>query len=1681
MEAKTMKHIIKIFIVVVVALLTTTTAWATTTSTITVSGTDYTLFTGFTATDGTAVDNAFVYGNAVDGNTSTSWHPQSGDTFVEFNTDDPIIPKGYIFNTYMEGNFYPHVWVLKAKANATDDWTTLSSYSGQTLPSGQEFQYACSNDGNTAYKYFRFEASNTNDNIWLTEIRLYGFENLTYTHLTVKAATCTEVGIKQECYRRSDGKYFTDETGATELAEADVIDPMIPHTGVHHEADEDHIEYWQCSMCNKYFSDAGCTTEITETQSVTYLDESGTEQTCLTYTTMTDGSTSLTAGWYVVNDDVTIADRISVSGTVNLILCNGATLTASKGTTVGSDATLNIYAQTNDEATMGALVADATNDNANWYAGIGGVNNTAAGTITINGGKINAYGWFAAGIGSGRGNSTVGTITINGGIVTAQDNAGYSAGIGGGFSGAKASTINLNGGVIHAAGIGSGYSGGDCSITVNISDGVKKIVATPVQGGACIGSGEYASGSVTVNFKSGGNVVTGDAKDAVFYDTGEGSQRQVRARELNHAVTMSDDLKANITVSTEYAFTGETVTLTLGTAVDATTLSVNGGAVATTDAGNRQYTFTMPDGDVTVTATLLQTYSVSLPTGMEVVSATNAADADGKYITGTTVTFKASFPYAASDVSDGSSTLEPDANGIYTVTVADADVTVTATVERSATIDLSDATGDFNAIEGDVLTGSTSGTLTIADGAGITLSGATITGGIVCSGTATITLVGTNSTTGKYGKAGIQIGGSGTTLTINGDGSLAATGGSAAAGIGLGRTWDASVTAGAIVIEGGTVNASGGNGIGTGTVGNEKTASIDGISIKGGTVCASLGKGTINFASTATIGYIKIYDTIDMVDASKITETVTYMHDETDVTESKADYFTIIENGDRRIIMPKDDTDYTITIADGIEHGTLTVAAATAKYMETVTINATPDFGYRLVRLVVKDAQNNDVAFTGNSFFMPKSNVTVSAEFEQGVHGTTEFAWVYRNGPTPEDQARETIYDGVTTVSIQTGRSYYIWKYNEDTYSNFRLDNDINDADIPYAGGTGEFYETLNVTNFQTTGNTQTGYYDITMTDVGNGKWGVSILPTPAQMDVVPDQTYTGSAITPEPLVIAGSLSLTKGTDYVYSYENNTNVGTATVRVTFQGDYASLGYVEKTFTIAPRTYTVSFDANGGTGTMEPMQLTYDGEWATLTANTFTRTGYSFKGWNTEADGTGTDYSDEDLVRNLTDEANGNVVLYAQWGWDIASCEIKGTLEAYDDGYGPYNQLAANVEVWDGDTQLTLDTDYTIELDPDVDICSYEVGEQYQATVTGMGNWFGTKTFTFTFVALHHTVVFVANGGSGTMASGTVANDGGKAGRYTLPVCGFTAPDGKVFDHWVVYYTGIVENPIKQPGDYFTSPYIYSVYDVQTITVTAYWRDALILLDDDSNQPVGSKNADIIAANDGTTELTVQLQGRTLYKDGKWNTLCLPFALSAEQIAAHTDFSGATLMELDTDGKNGFDTTDGTLYLTFKSATAIAAGVPYLVKWDAAGTDFTSPTFSGVTINATATTTVSDADGDLQEVQMVGSYSPVPVVADDKSILFLGDANTLYYSSIDRNIRSCRAYFSVPYIKGNAKAMARAFHLDFGDGEQTGITTTNYTNFTNDDDAWYSLDGRKLNGKPTKSGVYVNGGRKVVIK
>ena len=78
-------------------------------------------------------------------------------------------------------------------------------------------------------------------------------------------------------------------------------------------------------------------------------------------------------------------------------------------------------------------------------------------------------------------------------------------------------------------------------------------------------------------------------------------------------------------------------------------------------------------------------------------------------------------------------------------------------------------------------------------------------------------------------------------------------------------------------------------------------------------------------------------------------------------------------------------------------------------------------------------------------------------------------------------------------------------------------------------------------------------------------------------------------------------------------------------------------------------YYIHFDANGGTGTAMPDQeLNYNDSPTALSANTYTKANYEFFGWNTEPDGTGTSYIDEQEVQNLLDINGATLTLYAQY-------------------------------------------------------------------------------------------------------------------------------------------------------------------------------------------------------------------------------------------------------------------------------------------------------------------------------------------------------------------------------------------------------------------------------------------------
>lgn len=246
------------------------------------------------------------------------------------------------------------------------------------------------------------------------------------------------------------------------------------------------------------------------------------------YTTVTDQTTwgqTGTETWYVVNDNITIDGRINVNGTVNLILCEDTTLTASSGINVqdndndptnGSLNTLNIYGQSLGTGALTIQNCGVRN------AGIGSGEDQVGGNITINGGAVNVTGGFSgAGIGGGN-KGAGGNITINGGAVNATGGSS-AAGIGGGMDGAGGSitinggTVTANGGAIGGAGIGGGCVGEGGTICINGGT----VVATGGYGnnnacgdaGAGIGGGAgKTGGNITIN---GGSVTATGGNDNV--------------------------------------------------------------------------------------------------------------------------------------------------------------------------------------------------------------------------------------------------------------------------------------------------------------------------------------------------------------------------------------------------------------------------------------------------------------------------------------------------------------------------------------------------------------------------------------------------------------------------------------------------------------------------------------------------------------------------------------------------------------------------------------------------------------------------------------------------------------------------------------------------------------------------------------------------------------------------------------------------------------------------------------------------------------------------------------------------------------------------------------------------------------------------------------------------------------
>ncbi|MDD7129856.1 MAG: InlB B-repeat-containing protein [Prevotella sp.] len=142
---------------------------------------------------------------------------------------------------------------------------------------------------------------------------------------------------------------------------------------------------------------------------------------------------------------------------------------------------------------------------------------------------------------------------------------------------------------------------------------------------------------------------------------------------------------------------------------------------------------------------------------------------------------------------------------------------------------------------------------------------------------------------------------------------------------------------------------------------------------------------------------------------------------------------------------------------------------------------------------------------------------------------------------------------------------------------------------------------------------------------------------------------------------VYGETTLHNPVNKTYTWKKTTAAQTVTVKSTykvassslFAGTYVASG----TFTIpALAPATISFDANGGSGTVPTAISTYVGVANTIPSNSLTRTGYTFNGWNTASDGSGTAYATGSTIT-----PTGNVTLYAQWKTTYVKPEIQNLL------------------------------------------------------------------------------------------------------------------------------------------------------------------------------------------------------------------------------------------------------------------------------------------------------------------------------------------------------------------------------------------------------------------------------------
>ena len=956
-------------------------------------------------------------------------------------------------------------------------------------------------------------------------------------------------------------------------------------------------------------------------------------------------------------------------------------------------------------------------------------------------------------------------------------------------------------------------------------------------------------------------------------------------------------------------------------------------------------------------------------------------------------------------------------------------------------VELAPDSADMVLAEGDMLTG-TGGTNThvmIANGATVTLYDVAIDAtdqswaGITCLGSATIVLAGTNSVQGSRHYSGIYVP-SGQTLVIRGDGSLSATGGDGGAGIGAGH--DSTNSCGNIVIEGGTVTATGVN-CGAG-IGGSYYASCGNITIEGGTVTATGGDDGAGIGG----GYHASCGNITIEGGT--------------VTATGGDDAAGIGCGSSGSSCGD------IAIASGVTRLEATAAGGYGAdaigegwfgncSVGTVAIGGTETGALRQRHVVypvesgtytIRFDKNNDAA-TGT---MGDLEVLSNTPRQLPACGfTTDGTHVFRSWNTAADGSGVKFAEGGTILNYGDATFFAQWKAT--TFA------------IAYPGATDGENGVLNPNPASYTFDSG----DITLADpvrvgyVFDG-WTCEGQDTPTKPVVIPhgssgDKTFTahwsfdpvavittttreaflgdghtltGTGGQNTRVIIADGATVTlDGVDITaipnsrkYSWPGITCEGDATIIL--RGGNAVNGGYQSAGIFVPEGKTLAIRGDGSlSATGNSYGAGIGGNYSTncghivIAGGTVTATG----GDRGAGIGSGRSGHCGDITISggtITATVSGSYAAGIGTGLS-ASCGdiaifggiVTATGGLGGSGIGSCNNGSCGDIVISGGTVTATGGKYGAGIGSGSNGSCGDITIE-GGTVTATGGQNGAGIGTGYSASCGNIVIaggtITANGGSGK-AAGIGCGNAITSGRSS---CGDITIAGGVACVTATKQTSSASvNIIGTSGSYSTcgtvtiDPILKQVLSNDDKTLTLY--PFLVLRD-------GADNAAAIAAAAGRT-LPVQLAGRTFAKDGSWQTLCLPFDMTAGQVAAQLAPSALATLR-----SSSF--ADGTLALTFAAASAIEAGKPYIVRWSGGG-NLVDPVFTNVAVRAAAAPVAT------QYADFVGSFSPVEIAVADADAFLVGTDGIPVQSAADTVLGACRAWFR---LKG-AAAGGGATHFE----------------------------------------------------